>query len=94
MTAGNPKRTRRRWVAAAGGNRLHGLQQALLGAGRLDPAHERRKISLAPVHFGERWLDLSELERREARADRRRNARHLKDLGWIVLPIPEWRRRP
>jgi hypothetical protein len=93
-TAGNPK-SARRWSAARGGNRLATrLRQELVGDARtlehLDAEHERRKVTLPTVHFGERWVPLTELEQCAARTDRRRNARYLRQLGWIVLPVPEW----
>jgi hypothetical protein len=78
---------------STGGNRLRGLRQALVGAARLDP-EQRRKISLPVVHFGARWLSLAELEQRQARTDRRRYARHMRQCGYLVLPHPSWWRQP
>jgi hypothetical protein len=102
MSAGIPKRTRRRWADAAGGNRAQTPRQGLAAAvaadatfvARLPETDPRRRPTLALVRgaSSEVWVPLAELERREAQRDRRRNAQYLKRLGYVVLPVPSWRR--
>jgi hypothetical protein len=98
MSAASNSKPVRRWSAARSGDRLGSrLQRELVGDARtlehLHAEHARRTVTLPVVHFGTRWIPLVELEQREMRADRRRNARILRALGYVVLPTPPWWRQ-
>jgi hypothetical protein len=84
-------RRRRAWTAARGGNRTHGLHQAVIGddktVAHLPEDSPRRKPTVAHVEFLETWLTLEELEEIEAKKERRRRAWCLKKFG---IPIETW----